>query len=482
MREINFTKLANFQPKQLEAFKRLFQPECKYLLYGGAAAGGKSYFVRWSALALGMYYSAKYGIKGIPIGLFSEDYPTLKDRQISRIKREFPPWLGELKDTREEGYVFKASDKWGGFNILLRNLDDPSKYASVEFAAILVEELTKNNEETFDDLRFRLRYPGIPDTKFVGATNPGSIGHGWVKQKWIAPNSDKLDHEQSRFFYVPARYDDNKYIDPSYVEQLRSLPEKKRKAFMEGSWTTFEDQYFEEWNEGLHIIRPFIPQEGSLVVGGMDWGRTAPFSFHLTTIEKVFFNATHFYRAKTFFETYGTQKNPKEWSQEIQTQLKLFNLTLKDVSWVRADPTIFNKGQDMSKSIRDQFVDDNELWRLLRSANNDRVAGWSVMHNWLSNAPDELPYWQITRNCTNLIRTLPDQVYDKNNVEDIDSDGEDHACDDQRYQFKHLKWIDAKVGAISKSDKPTLPYAHPAARMIDGNQLPINIDKFVPKR
>lgn len=133
--EINFSELANFQPRQLEAYKKLFEDDTKYLLYGGAAGGGKSYFLRWAAAALGMYYSQKYGIKGVPIGLFSADYPTLKDRQVKMIKREFPDWLGTIKETRDEGYVFIAEDKWGGWHIMLRNLDDPAKYKSVEFAA-----------------------------------------------------------------------------------------------------------------------------------------------------------------------------------------------------------------------------------------------------------------------------------------------------------------------------------------------------------
>jgi hypothetical protein len=99
----------------------LFNDECKYLLYGGAAGGGKSYFLRWVALFLGFHYSQKYKIKGVPIGLFSEDYPTLKDRQISRIKREFPAYLGRLVESRDEGYIFEVDEDYGGARILLRN-------------------------------------------------------------------------------------------------------------------------------------------------------------------------------------------------------------------------------------------------------------------------------------------------------------------------------------------------------------------------
>ena len=43
------------------------------------------------------------------------------------IKREFPDWLGTTKETRDEGYGFIAEEKWGGWHIMLRNLDDPAK-------------------------------------------------------------------------------------------------------------------------------------------------------------------------------------------------------------------------------------------------------------------------------------------------------------------------------------------------------------------
>lgn len=476
---MKFTALAKFQPKQLEAWYSLFNPECKYLLFGGAAGGGKSYFLRWTAVGIAMYYASKYKIDRIPIGLFSEDYPTLRDRQVTKIVREFPSFLGELKETQRDGLAFYLAPEYGSGVIMLRNLDDPSKYASVEFAAILVEELTKNVEGTFEDLRTRLRFPGVDERKFVGATNPGQIGHGWVKKKWVAVDPSNQDVEQNRFFFIPARYSDNQYNPEDYGIQLAAISDpQKRKALLDGSWDVFEGQYFDEWNPNLHIITPFVPDmKSAVIVGGMDWGRTNPFAFHLTAIEKVFYEDTSFLRAKTFFEVYGTEKNPAEWSDIIREKLQTYNLVLSDISWVRADPSIFNKQQDGSKSIRDQFIDAHEGWRILRPANNDRIAGWSIMHNWLSEAPDSKPYWQVTRNCANLIRTLPDLVHDELHVEDIDTDSEDHSADSNRYMFKHIKWIDGKVGAAkeNKADKVDITKSSFSE---DGKEIGLNLNKF----
>jgi hypothetical protein len=476
---MKFTELAQFQDKQLEAWYTLLDPKCKYLLYGGAAGGGKSYFLRWTAIGLAMYYASK-GIERVPIGLFSEDYPTLRDRQVTKIMREFPTWLGTLKETQRDGLAFYLAPEYGSGVIMLRNLDDPSKYASVEFAAILVEELTKNDEETFEDLRTRLRFPGVDERKFIGATNPGQVGHGWVKRKWVKVDPSYTDLEQDRFFFVPAKYSDNKYNPEDYGIQLSAITDpQKRRALLDGSWDVFAGQYFDEWNPTLHVINPFIPDTNAVIVGGMDWGRAKPFANEVSTVEKVFYNERSFFRVKTFCETYGTEKNPAEWDKQIKEDLKTFNLTLSDIVWDRADPSIFNKQNDNSKSIRDQFVDADDRWRVLRPANNDRIQGWSIVHNWLSLAPDGLPYWQIASNCSNLIRTLPDLVHDENHVEDVDSEGEDHAPDAIRYMLKHLKWIDAKLGPVKEDQAGRTPKTQFFARLDDeGQQIAINVDRF----
>jgi len=418
--------------------------------------GGKSYLLRWGALAYLLYLHLKTGIRDIPVGLFSEDYPTLKDRQISRIEREFPKWLGELKDNKIDGLAFFIAPEYGSGKILLRNLDDPSKYMSTEFAGEFVEELTRNTAQTFMDLRNRLRYPGVDEVKFMGATNPGGVGHGWVRKYFIDKNSGDL--EQNRFFYVHANAYDNEYISKEYIKQLESLPEQQRKAFLEGSWDIFAGQYFTEFNQNQHVINPFIPLKGSLIVGGMDWGRTKPFAFYLSTVTKAFFtneksDTTTFYRIKTFLEVYGNEKNPHEWSEVIKEKMKTYNLTLDDVTWVQADPAIFNKSNDMSDSIRDQFYAADNRWRLLKPGSNDRIPGWQIMHKWLSLAPDNLPYWQSTANCVNLIRTLPQLIHDENDVEDVESTRklgiDDDAGDACRYMLKALKWIEGTTGQIN---------------------------------
>ena len=76
--------------------------------------------------------------------------------------------------------------------IAFRNLDDPSKYMSSEYAMIAVDEVNKNRERTFHILRGSLRWPGFADTRFIGACNPDP---GWVRAYWIEKNPPELEAE-----------------------------------------------------------------------------------------------------------------------------------------------------------------------------------------------------------------------------------------------------------------------------------------------
>src|SRR3990167_11162363 len=152
--QVSLKELINPTSRQLEFLQAT--DKYKYPLYGGAKGGGKSYILRWGLIRKLVKW-AKEGHLGVRVGLFCEDYPALKDRQITKISTEFPNWLGTLADSSIEGMSFKLHPKYGSGVLALRNLDDPSKYASSEFADIAIDELTKNEREVFDQLRSIVR-------------------------------------------------------------------------------------------------------------------------------------------------------------------------------------------------------------------------------------------------------------------------------------------------------------------------------------
>ncbi len=231
---VKFSELAGFFPKQLEA--QLASKRFKFVLFGGSAGSGKSWWLRWMMVYWLMKLFAKYNIKGVRAGLFCEDYPSLNDRHLTKIKYEFPEWLGTYNESKRE---YTLAPEYGSGIIAFRNLDDPQKYLSVEFAVMGVDEINRNPKSVFDMLRSRLRWPGIPDVKFLAGCNP--LGEAWVKNIWVKRLFPPEEKEQYEFVYVPALPTDNHHLPAEYYKGLESLPEAQRKAYLEGNWDAFDD-------------------------------------------------------------------------------------------------------------------------------------------------------------------------------------------------------------------------------------------------
>lgn len=232
--EVSFTELSGFFPKQNEA--KLASKRFKYTLFGGSVGSGKSRWLRWMSVYWLMEYYAKYQIKGVRAGLFCEDYPSLNDRHLSKVKFEFPEWLGKFNESKHE---FTLAPEYGSGVIAFRNLDDPAKYLSVEFAVIAIDEINRNPKATFDMLRSRHRWPGIKDVKFIAGCNP--LGEAWVKNMWVKRIFPPNEQEQYEFVFVPALPTDNPHLPPEYYKSLESLPEVQRRAYLEGNWDAFDE-------------------------------------------------------------------------------------------------------------------------------------------------------------------------------------------------------------------------------------------------
>ena len=233
-KRIAYADLAHFSPKQEEACRA--SKRFRFVFYGGSMGSGKSYFLRWMCLYWLFRFHMQTKKLGIRVALFCEDYPSLMDRHISKVKAEFPDWMGKYN---EQSHEFRLEPRFGGGVICFRNLDDPSKYQSSEFAMIAVDELPKNPFTTFSMLRTRMRWPGIAEPRFIGAGNPG--GEAWVKQYFIDRAFPVNEQEKGDFCYIKALPTDNPHLPQDYFRSLESLPEAERRAYLEGDWSAFED-------------------------------------------------------------------------------------------------------------------------------------------------------------------------------------------------------------------------------------------------
>lgn len=434
--QVSLSELAHFLPRQLEATKAA--DEHTYTLYGGSAGPGKSYWLRWYPIRTMMQWGQKYGLKGIHGAIFSKDYGTLKDRQVSKMEIEFPKWLGTIQTTKTDGMGFHLKPEYGGHVLLLRNLDDPSKYLSSEFAIIAQEEATENSEETFHRLRGRLRWTGVPNPKWIGATNPGGIGHAFYKKIFVDRDfPDELKPLANEFVYVRALPKDNPYLAASYLSTLDSLPEKLRKAYRDGNWDVFEGQYFTEWDQAIHVVKPFEipitwPRFRSIDPSGRD-GTTSCHWYALDQNGRVW----------VYREYYATGKDVDQHADEIRRLSGDKDGVQEDYKYTVIDSAAFAKA-GYSETAAEIFERHGVIG--LIPAAKERVIGWNSVHTYLrwtpatpgqSNAQDAL--LKVFSNCVNMMRTIPLAQHDEIHPEDVDSDGEDHALDELRYFLRTLR-------------------------------------------
>jgi hypothetical protein len=447
--KVNFNRdVAKFLPRQMEVVKALGD-KSKYILYGGAVGGGKSYLLRWVAAKLAMAAFAKHGIRGAQVMLACEDYPSLKDRQISKIVREFPDWLGKYHDDHKAyGKCYILSPEYGEGVICLRNLDDASKYQSAEFAAILVDELTKNPYQVFNDLRLRLRWPGIPDAEcpFIGATNPGGIGHNYCKAFWIdkiyPPEFiDPVDMRPS-FAFIRSTGDDNPYIDQAYWQSLSSLPEQLRKAFKEGSWEIFLGQAF-EFSRAAHVIKELPIPKHAHVYTTFDWGFGAPFSWGWWWVD----NDGRGYRFSEWYGWNGTPNQGLRWedSRVADEIVKRESVLTEryDIDFTRAirkaGPDCFQKKPDYKGGGQGPSTAEVFASKKIYLTPGDASRGLKlrqfrerlkIPHDEVTKLQSGLPMLLVYEECDQFIRTIPSISTHQVKMEEIDPKCEDHCFDE----------------------------------------------------
>lgn len=484
-------ELINPTERQQEFFEKCAKFD--FVLYEGEASGGKSYGLRWWLVDFLIDCYQSLGLSSVVVGLFSEDYPTLKDRHISKIRVEFPPWLGRLTRT-DGGLDFVLRPEYGSGAIALRNLDDPSKYFSAEFAAIAVEELTKHPLSVFNDLRFRLRWPGIDRPKFAAGTNPGGIGHAWVKKYWITcsypPEFKGVDKRTGKeyditnqFARVTAKASDNPHIPAGYHTRNLTLPPDMARKVAHGDWDVYTGQYFPRFNPDIHVIphaeamARIQPWHVRALSG--DWGFQHPHCFHWHAKDERNCVITH-------FELWDRGKGETEVGQRItdaEAQYhKLQRLNGFAFSWDagRLSPRS-DKGQP--KSIT-QMVSEALGLRIPKPHPCDSSPGVRVIRARLMSQVIEAGTWLISDRCTKLIEAIPTMIRDEDHPEEmlkVDWNEATIGDDPVDSAGMGLQWMigssikprnvlleerlqEVRKGFAGKSEEKALPGADPFAR------------------
>jgi predicted phage terminase large subunit-like protein len=244
------------------------------VLYGGAAGGGKSEALVVEALRY-------VHVRGYRAVLFRRTFPELEQSLIQRSMELYPLLDGQYK-TQGRRWVFPsgAQVQFGH----MAGKTDHLRYQSAEFAFVGFDELTSFGEDQYLYLFSRARTTCGTPVRVRSATNPGGVGHDWVKKRFIDPlrpmevglfrRIDDVDTRVPRGtegalsrLFIPARVTDNPILvesDPMYVERLRALPLIERERLLEGNWeitpqgNVFRAEWFRRIKsapEGLRWVR-----------------------------------------------------------------------------------------------------------------------------------------------------------------------------------------------------------------------------------
>jgi len=432
------------QPRQKLFMQR---PEHE-ALYGGAAGGGKSDCA--IAEALRQVHIPHY--RGL---ILRKTYPQLSE-MVDRSREIYLPSFPDAKyNEQKHSWTFPSGAKiyFGA----MQHTKDRTNYQGKRYDFIDFDELTHFTWEEYSYLFSRNR-PNGPGTRcYIRAqANPGGIGHGWVKERFISPappmtpiyedvkiifpDGKSEIRRQSRVF-VPSSIFDNKILmenDPDYITRLASLPENEKRALLYGDWDSFSGQVFTEWRnnpdgyatrKNTHVINPFKIPSSWKIYRGFDFGYSRPFSVGWYAVD----HDGRLYRIRELYGCTGTPNEGVRWEPaEIARQIKRIenediNLKGKYVYGI-ADPSIFDesRGESVAVMMERQGI-------FFEKADNTRVAGKMQMHNRLAFDENGIPMLYIFSTCKHFIRTIPSLVYSQVDVEDIDTTQEDHIYDEVRY-------------------------------------------------
>lgn len=397
------------QPKQREF---MLATE-KYVAFGGARGGGKSWAVREKAKRLAM----KWG--GIKILIIRKTYLDLRDNHIIPLKADLPSRYIPYKE------VDKSFEFPNGSRIkcsFFATEADALQYQGQEYDVIFLEEATQFSEKVFDVLKACLRGANNFPKRIYLTCNPDGIGFLWVKRLFVSRRY-KEGEKPEDFRFIQSLVDDNQILiekNPDYLNQLESLPEDMRRRWRYGSWDVAVGQYFDEFDRTIHVCTPFsIPS---------DWRRYRAFDYGLD-------------RLACYWIAVDSARNWYVYKELCESNLpisvaarKILEYTEEDESIYAtlAPPDLWSRSQETGRS---KAVIFGESGVRLTKSSNDREAGWLAIKEGLQKDSNGECRLHIFGNCKELIDTLPALQRDPKKPTDTMTEPHEitHAPDALRY-------------------------------------------------
>lgn len=405
-------------------------------LFGGAAGGGKSYGQLVDALLYALQYP---GSKQL---ILRRTYRDLERSLVQDHLKFFPLGVYRYNSTEHRGRFKNRSVLEFGY---CDKENDVLRYQGAEYDVVRFDELTHFTYSQYIYLMSRVRGVKPYPRGIKSSTNPGGVGHAWVKERFVdpAPAGEMFTVNGRTRLFIPSLVQDNPFLmqaDPDYIKRLEMLPEEQRKALLLGDWNIFSGQVFEEWRNDpthykdgawTHVIEPFDIPAWWKIWRGFDFGYTKPFSVGWYAADgdgKV-------YRIKEWYgctkdPNTGLQLTPQEIAEGIrEREQEDPMLRGKHINGI-ADPAIFEKSRGESIAAMMLKAPNLIYWQ---PGDHKRLPGLMQCHYRLAFDKNGQCMFQVFNTCKGFIRTVPMLVYSDSRPEDINTDMEDHIYDEWRY-------------------------------------------------
>lgn len=403
-------------PKQ----EQFFNATKRFVAYGGARGGGKSWAARWNAAVLALKHN------GIRILIVRRTYKELRENYIK-------PMLKDLATLIKDGVVrYNDDDKCFYFKnrseIILGYCDGDSdlpQYQGMEYDVLFIDEATQLTEFQFNTLCASVRGANDFPKRVYLTCNPGGIGHEWVKRLFI---SRKYQGEENPddYLFIPATVYDNTVLmekDPGYLKMLNTLPDGVKQAWRDGDWDYIAGKFFDEFNKKTHVIEPCELKAHWRRYVALDYGFDMLAALWIALDEK---GNKYVYR-----EVYEQGKTISDAARRIA-----YFSDGEKIEMFLAPPDLWARQRETGRTTADIFA---ECGVPLTKTSNNRVHGWRAVREDLKLVPDADENYtarlKIFKTCENLIRCLPLLRFDKKNLEDCATEPHEitHAPDALRY-------------------------------------------------
>ena len=427
------TRIIDFKPNPKQV--KFLTANQKYVAFGGARGGGKSWAIRVKAFLLANRWAE------IKILIVRRTLVELRNNHIDPLK-------GLLKglaryNQQERKFIFP-----NGSTISFEFYDsdkDQFKYQGVEYDVIFIDEATQFQEEWLKIIASARRGTNDFPKRIYYTCNPGGPSHQYIKRLFV-DRDFRGDEQAEDYVFIQSLVLDNKALmeaDPDYLTYLKNLPPKLREQWLYGSWTAAEGMFFEEFRDSqegyqtrqwTHVIDPIKIRPHWKIYRSMDWGYAKPFSVGYWTEDddSVVYRIDEIYGVEYSngdpIPNQGVKWDPDRVFTEIaRHEQEHPYLKGKQIIGV-ADPAMWDAESGISFA---EMAGKHGVF--FQPADNSRIPGWMQMHYRMTFDENGYCRFYVFRNCRNFIRTITTLEYDKHKAEDLDTSGEDHAADEARY-------------------------------------------------